>query len=396
MKPNNIKPNNTKHMNAALSTFNANRLYLKKTDALNIYAKKSNVPTKTDISNLYVSDITWSGINGYSSELLTNTIKQYSDDNVSLFDNNSTSISIGNNCSYGISIGNNCSNSINIGNNCLYGISIGENCVGIFDIGYNCSQITLGYAISGGSCDVATNLTNGTLRLGYELTNSTLSIGDSMTSSSFSICDTISGSSISICSNADSSVIEFGNYSKSTNMLIGCGTDGGTISIGTSGTNDYIKLGSSTMIGNTTIEVGDSMVLYLGSNTNGNICIGNDYIPNSSSGNILIGSNSSTTKLYGGLQFENFMTTQNIQSNTFDTIYQNTNTTPMFISISFTVSVEGEIFEIYSDSSESPTTVISNTSGTTKCNITFIVLPLYYYKVIRSNDGIIDYWTEWS
>jgi hypothetical protein len=50
----------------------------------------------------------------------------------------------------------------------------------------------------------------------------------------------------------------------------------------------------------------------------------------------------------------------------------------------------------YSDSSASPTTVVSNaglnTGGTQTVGVTFWVLPNNYYKVVG---GTISYWIEW-
>ena len=98
------------------------------------------------------------------------------------------------------------------------------------------------------------------------------------------------------------------------------------------------------------------------------------------------------------------VTTRNIVtgSRAYNTVYQNTNTTARFVSIS-TVSPSGAAinYTVQSDSSATPTTVILAVSQfepivTIDQQLFFIVLPGDYYRVNPATGSGIAYWVEWN
>jgi hypothetical protein len=90
------------------------------------------------------------------------------------------------------------------------------------------------------------------------------------------------------------------------------------------------------------------------------------------------------------------ITTQNVVtgSRAATTVYRNTTGKPMMVNVGIPLTA-GTIIG-YSDSSTSPTTVVSNaglnSGGTQTLGLTFWVLPNNYYKVVG---GTISYWIEW-
>jgi hypothetical protein len=103
--------------------------------------------------------------------------------------------------------------------------------------------------------------------------------------------------------------------------------------------------------------------------------------------------------------FSNFLTTQtaevttttNVTMRAFATNYRNSGTTPIFITCTVWAKVANETFEVYADSSSSPTTkIISLIVYSNYGTLTFIVLPSYYYRLTRSNSGEIRSWCQWS
>ncbi len=103
------------------------------------------------------------------------------------------------------------------------------------------------------------------------------------------------------------------------------------------------------------------------------------------------------TKTTATSMFLKKITTQSNIAKTFTTIYQNTGTSPIFISISVNTGTVGENFQVFCDSSSSPTTLILNLNGSAYDHLlSFIVLPNYYYKLTHSSTGSIKSWVEWT
>jgi hypothetical protein len=78
-------------------------------------------------------------------------------------------------------------------------------------------------------------------------------------------------------------------------------------------------------------------------------------------------------------------------------VYQNTNLTPQFVSINFTMA-SGNNPIVYCDNTASPTTVIANlyiSGSVANMSVFFIVLPKYYYTVTLGGAGIYR-WSEWN
>ena len=100
----------------------------------------------------------------------------------------------------------------------------------------------------------------------------------------------------------------------------------------------------------------------------------------------------------GGISSQNVVS----GSRAYGTVYQNTNTTAMFVSVSTlnAVSVGGN-YDVYSDGSNPPTTKIVEVSQQVYGNvlaiqICFWVLPGNYYEVTAASGSPgIDIWTEW-
>jgi hypothetical protein len=88
-------------------------------------------------------------------------------------------------------------------------------------------------------------------------------------------------------------------------------------------------------------------------------------------------------------------------SRVFGTIYQNTSSKLMIITVATQDSEIGHTATAYSDTNSSPSTIVAeNYSGydaghTNAASMTFCVLPGNYYKVTLTN-GTIVVWTEWT
>ena len=107
----------------------------------------------------------------------------------------------------------------------------------------------------------------------------------------------------------------------------------------------------------------------------------------------------SQINLNGALSFSSFLKTQTILtgSRTFNTNYQNTKTTPLFINITFQAGAIGEVFIIRCDSIPSPTnTIIYMPIYSHSSSTFFIVPPSYYYRFEHSSSGGIQTICEWS
>lgn len=74
-------------------------------------------------------------------------------------------------------------------------------------------------------------------------------------------------------------------------------------------------------------------------------------------------------------------------------VYQNTNPTPMWVSVTVT-DASGVSMQAVSDSSSSPTTVISGVVAATTAFVIFIVLPGNYYQT-DAPGSTLNYWIEW-
>jgi len=91
--------------------------------------------------------------------------------------------------------------------------------------------------------------------------------------------------------------------------------------------------------------------------------------------------------------------TQNVVtgSRAFNTAYQNTTGYPLFVVVSaYAVGVPASITG-YSDSSASPTIVVSDCTANVSfdCVMNIVVPNNYYYKVTNAGGGL-SYWTEWA
>ena len=93
-------------------------------------------------------------------------------------------------------------------------------------------------------------------------------------------------------------------------------------------------------------------------------------------------------------------TTQNTQSTlnrSFDTVYQNTTGKSMFVSVTANVGTMFETITCITDSNSNPTTsVVGGPIYSHSGSFSFVVLSGNYYKVTRSANASIVYWTEWS
>jgi hypothetical protein len=91
------------------------------------------------------------------------------------------------------------------------------------------------------------------------------------------------------------------------------------------------------------------------------------------------------------------ITTYQILTPTFNVVYRNTLTTPLFISVSFTPAVASEAFTFYCDVNVNPTTLVMQISSYSNSPFMFvIVLPNHYYYFTRSSSGTINKWIQYS
>ena len=103
--------------------------------------------------------------------------------------------------------------------------------------------------------------------------------------------------------------------------------------------------------------------------------------------------------LNGNLSFGSFLKTQSVvtTSRTFNTVYQNQRTTPIFVNVCFNAGTNGEDFAICCDSIASPTLEVAHIQiYSHQGSIFFIVPPSYYYKAIKGSSGSIRCWCEWA
>lgn len=111
--------------------------------------------------------------------------------------------------------------------------------------------------------------------------------------------------------------------------------------------------------------------------------------------NLIVNGNISANSFIGAVY-----TTQNTQSTlsrTFSIVYQNTSPRSIFISICMNAGSTGEVFTAYTDTNTTPTTIVTTFSiYSNGGNMSFIVLPGYYYRVTRSSTGTVLSWSEWS
>jgi hypothetical protein len=107
-----------------------------------------------------------------------------------------------------------------------------------------------------------------------------------------------------------------------------------------------------------------------------------------------------TIQLNGNLSFTNFISTQTIGGKAFNTTYTNTKTSPIFISVSATGTVPAGWLYAKTDSSATPTTIVSQTLlyNNVAQSIFFIVLPGNKYRVEATGGGGMSLlnWTEWG
>lgn len=95
-------------------------------------------------------------------------------------------------------------------------------------------------------------------------------------------------------------------------------------------------------------------------------------------------------------------------SRAFATVYQNTNVTPMFVTVTCSLQCIGVNIasaEAFSDSSNPPTTAITAMANDAQpsgilvssitSSMTFVVLPNNFYKVVSANTASIFAWVEW-
>lgn len=94
------------------------------------------------------------------------------------------------------------------------------------------------------------------------------------------------------------------------------------------------------------------------------------------------------------------VTTQAVVSNTLETVYQNTGSTPKFVSIGLTHNGTPAEATVICDAVSTPTTIILDTyqaTGLVNKQAFFIVLPGYYYKVhVVVAPVTVNVWTEWQ
>ena len=103
--------------------------------------------------------------------------------------------------------------------------------------------------------------------------------------------------------------------------------------------------------------------------------------------------------LNGNISFGSFLKTQSVvaTSRTFSTVYQNTKTTPLFVNVCLSAGTNGEDFAVYCDTNTMPLTEVARIQiYSHSSSIFFIVLPSYYYRVLRGTTGYIKMWCEWS
>lgn len=101
--------------------------------------------------------------------------------------------------------------------------------------------------------------------------------------------------------------------------------------------------------------------------------------------------------LNGNLHFSNFLKTQVSSVKVLNQTYQNTNTTPKFISVCAT-NGSSSVLTAKTDSASPPTTQVVYTTlfNNVGQSIFFIVLPNNYYRVETSAGGTLQLWTEWG
>ena len=93
-------------------------------------------------------------------------------------------------------------------------------------------------------------------------------------------------------------------------------------------------------------------------------------------------------------------TTQSVVtgSRAYATVYHNTGSTPLYVTVTASRSFAGGTITAYVDSSSTPTTGVAAQSANAgwAAALFFIVLPGYYYKVTDDTSSTIGYWVEWS
>lgn len=85
-------------------------------------------------------------------------------------------------------------------------------------------------------------------------------------------------------------------------------------------------------------------------------------------------------------------------SRALGTVYQNTGTSPLFVSVSVTEAT-GRRMEAECDGSNPPTTLVAvhGFSANSQANLLFIVIPGNYYRVsATAGTPTIISWIEWS
>lgn len=101
--------------------------------------------------------------------------------------------------------------------------------------------------------------------------------------------------------------------------------------------------------------------------------------------------------LNGNISFSSFLKTQVSSVKTLNNTYQNTNTTPKFVSVSAFATVPATWFYAKTDTNTTPTTIVAQSTlyNSVAHSMFFIVLPNYYYRV-ESTTGTLLNWTEWG
>jgi hypothetical protein len=104
-----------------------------------------------------------------------------------------------------------------------------------------------------------------------------------------------------------------------------------------------------------------------------------------------------TIQLSGNVQFSNWLNSQIVGGKSLNTTYQNTGTSPKFISISATNGTSS-VLTAKTNSATPPTTQVAYTTLFNNVGQTlfFIVLPGNYYRVETSAGGTLQLWTEWG